>query len=166
MRYFPIALAAAGIAALAAVAVGHHPASADASMSGPNPTGGYTIHIDADQHYGAHPDEIIHHWCKPFADGTTECALYDGDGPDARLVGAETVVPPAMYRSFDSAEQKLWHYHRVEIPKLHASTPGLTKEQSDKLIASLMETYGKVWILWDPMTSTLPVGQPSVTILH
>jgi hypothetical protein len=139
-------------------------ASANAPMAA-SPATGYTIHIDADKHFSGHSDEIIHHWCKPFSDGEIECQLYDGDASDARLVGVETIVTPATYKSFSADEQALWHYHRTEIPKLHATTPGLTKEQSDKLVASLMETYGKVWILWDPMTSKEPTGQPSITVL-
>ena len=48
----------------------HHvasPAVADPMMSMPDmstPVSGYTLHIDASQHYAGHPDEIIHHWCK------------------------------------------------------------------------------------------------------
>jgi hypothetical protein len=134
-------------------------------MSGPNPTGGYTLHIDADKHYSGHPSEIIHHWCKTFSDGFIECQLYSSDGPDGRLVGAETIVPSATWKTFSPSEQRLWHYHRVEIPKLHATMPGMTKAQADKVVASLLETYGKVYILWDPANSQLPMGQPTITIL-
>jgi len=169
MKFGFAALGAAAVVLAIVAALSRGPAGADSSMGsgmmGPNPTGGYTIHIDADKHYSAHPSEIIHHWCKKFDDGFIECALYDGDTPGSHLVGAETIVSPATYHSFDAAEQKLWHYHKVEIPKLHATTPGLTKEQSAKLVASLMETYGKVFILWDPMTSKEPTGQPSITVL-
>jgi hypothetical protein len=166
MKFGYAAIAGAGLALMIAGIVASHQASAKSDMmSGPDPTSGYTIHIDADKHFSAHPDEIIHHWCKKFADGSIECALYNGDGPDARLVGAETIVSPATYNSFSAGEQARWHYHKIEIPKLHATTPGLTADQSKALVASLMETYGKVFILWDPMTSAQPIGEPSITIL-
>ena len=164
LRY--AAAAAACLALVVGAAIARHPASADSSMAqSTSPTTGYTIHIDADQHYSGHSAEIIHHWCKPFSDGSIECQLYDGDGKDARLVGVETIVTPATYAGFSADEKALWHYHKVEIPKLHATMPGLSKADADKLVASLLETYGKVWILWDPMTSQQPIGQPSITIL-
>ena len=30
---------------------------------------------------------------------------------------------------------------------------------------SLEETYGKIYVLWDSAHSSLPTGQPSITIL-
>ena len=143
-------------------------ASADmmsASMS--SPVSGYTLHIDASQHFAGHPDEIIHHWCKTFSSSFIECQLYDSDGPNGHLVGVETVVPTSVWKTFSADERAKWHYHRVEIPKLKVAVmPGLTKEQSAKVVASLLETYGKVWILWDPKTTDgKPTGDPTITIL-
>ena len=144
-------------------------ASASEMMSGPmsSPVTGFTLHIDASQHYANHPDEIIHHWCKTYSKSMIECLLFDSDGPNGHEVGVETVVPTSVWKTFSPAERAKWHYHRVEIPKLKVATmPGLTKEQSAKVVASLLETYGKVWILWDPQsTNGMPLGDPTITIL-
>jgi uncharacterized protein DUF1264 len=136
------------------------------AMSGPAPMG-FGLHIDADRHFGdAHPDEIAHHWCKVISSSISECELYDGDGPHARLVGVETIVPTAVWKTFPASEQALWHYHRTELKKIHVSLPDTPKDKQAGIIASFVETYGKIYILWDPMTTQMPQGQPSVTVLH
>ncbi len=129
------------------------------------PTDGFTLHIDAKMHFPGKPDMIAHHWCKAVAGGLTECQLYDSDGPDARLVGVEVIVPGFTYESFPAAEKGLWHYHRTEIPKVSATLPGLSTEEANKIVQSLLETYGKIYLLWDPSRSQLPIGNPSVTVL-
>lgn len=129
------------------------------------PTDGFTLHIDAKMHFPGKPEMIAHHWCKAVAGGLTECQLYDSDGPDAQLVGVEVVVPGMTYESFTPAEKALWHYHRTEIPKVSATLPGLSAEEANKIVQSLLETYGKIYLLWDPSRSQLPIGQPSVTVL-
>lgn len=142
-------------------------ASAVAStMSKASPSAGYTLHIDADQHFGpAHAKERAHHWCKNISKDLIECQLYESDAANARLVGVETVVPSDVYKTFSASEQSMWHYHRTEIPKVNAAMPDLSKAEADKVTASLLETYGKIYILWDPKTTANPVGQPSVTVL-
>jgi hypothetical protein len=131
-----------------------------------SPTDGYTIHIDADLHFGdAHPNAIAHHYCKPVAGGVIECQLYDSDAPDARLVGIETIVPNKTWAAFPADEQALWHYHKTELAKIHATLPGMTPDQQAKFVAMISPTYGKVWIIWDPLSNPNPVGQPSVVVL-
>ncbi len=129
------------------------------------PSDGFTLHIDAKMHFPGQPEMIAHHWCKAVAGGLTECQLYDSDRPDARLVGVEMVVPGTTYESFPAAEKRLWHYHRTEIPKVSATLPGLSAEEANKIVQSLLETYGKIYLLWDPSRSQLPAGNPSVTVL-
>ena len=143
-----------------------HPAIQVAQAATTTPATGWTLHIDAQKHFGdAHPTEIAHHWCKPVQGGLTECQIYDSDAPDARLVAVETIVSPATYQSFSPTEQALWHYHKVEIPKVNATLPDMTPEQAAKTLAAITETYGKVWLLWDPMSSVNPVGTPTVVVL-
>src|ERR1700687_1043047 len=104
-------------------------AASDAAMSSGPPTMGFSLHIDADGHFGAaHPNEIAHHWCKAVSPTLTECQLYDGDGPHARLVGVETVVPAAVWKTFSRSEQRLWHYHLTELQKVHATLPDTPKD--------------------------------------
>lgn len=139
---------------------------AAAAATGALPSDGYTLHIDADQHFGdAHPNAIAHHFCKPVTGGVIECQLYDSDAPDARLVGIETIVPDKVWATFPPTEQALWHYHKDELAKIHATLPGLSPDEQKKVIASILQTYGKVWIIWDPLANPSPVGQPTVVVL-
>jgi hypothetical protein len=75
------------------------------------------------------------------------------------------VVPGITYESFTPAEKALWHYHRTEIPKVSATLPGLSAEEANKIVQSLLETYGKIYLLWDPSRLQMPTGNPSVTVL-
>jgi hypothetical protein len=137
-----------------------------AAAASTNPTEGWNLHVDAQKHFGdAHPDEIAHHWCKTVSGGLIECQIYDGDAPNARLVAVETIVSPAVYKTFSAQEQAYWHYHKVEIPKVNATFPDMTPDQAAKTLAAITETYGKVWVLWDPMASNDPIGAPTITVL-
>ncbi len=129
------------------------------------PTEGWTLHIDAKRHFPNLPDMIAHHYCKPVSGGLTECQLYDSDKPDARLVGIEVIVSKETWGKFSEKEKALWHYHKIEIPKVEAVLPDVSPEESAKILKSIEETYGKVYILWDPAKKE-PVGKPQVSILH
>jgi uncharacterized protein DUF1264 len=149
------------VAALAVLAPTGHRLGAQAGK----PTEGWGLHIDAKLHFPGKPDMIAHHYCKSVAGGFTQCQLFDGDGPDAHLVGAEVIVPADMYKKFSATEKKMWHYHKVEIPKVSATLPDLTPDEAAKVVKSIEETYGKVYLLWDPSRSAAPVGRPTVSIL-
>ena len=130
-----------------------------------SPASGFTLHIDAKRHVPGNPNFIAHHWCRPASGGITECQLYESDAANARLVGVEVVVPAATWKTFSKSEQALWHYHRVEIPKVSATLPGMSATEAKKVVASLQETYGKVYLLWDPSANNEPTGKPFVYVL-
>ena len=132
------------------------------------PSAGWTLHIDALKHMGSgHLTQVAHHWCKAVTGGLLECQIYDSDAPHARLIEIETIVPTAVWKTFSKSEQALWHYHRVEIPKVSARLPGMPVAQQKKVVASMLETYGKLWLLWNPLDTPngWPAGKPSVVVL-
>ncbi len=130
------------------------------------PSDGWTLHIDAKRHIPKMPDMVVHHYCKQVSGGLTECQLYDSDKPDARLIGVEMVVDASTYKKFSRKEKALWHYHKIEIPKVDAALPDLSPEEAAKTLKSMEETYGKVYILWNPAKSESPVRKPVISILH
>ncbi|HEV2261599.1 MAG TPA: DUF1264 domain-containing protein [Candidatus Rubrimentiphilum sp.] len=144
-----------------------HPPTAFAAAS--MPSSGWTLHIDAQRHFGAsHSTQIAHHWCKGgLMGGILECQIYDSDAPNARLVEVETIVPTSTWKQFSKSEQAVWHYHRKEIPLVHATLPGMPPAQQKKVVASMLETYGKVWLLWNPLNTKngWPTGTPSIVVL-
>ena len=129
------------------------------------PSSGFVLHIDAEKHFPADEKKIAHHYCKQVRGGMFECQLYDSDSKDARLVGVEVVVDAKTWQAFDSVENKNWHYHKTEIPKVNAKLPDLSSEEAAKVVKTLEETYGKIYLLWDPAKSDLPIGSPSITVL-
>ena len=157
MRFIPVALfvllAAAGL-----VVFGLHSARATTV----SPATNWTIHIDALKHFPGHPNEVAHHWCRSIGNGMLECQIYASDDASAPLVAIETIVPTAVWKTFPPSEQALWHYHRIEIPKVSATMPDISADEAKKVVASLMETYGKVYILWNPAVSKYPIGEPVV----
>jgi hypothetical protein len=134
--------------------------------AGPKPAEGFTLHIDAKLHFPGKPDMIAHHYCKGVSGGLTECLLFESDEPDARLVGVEVIVGPAVYATFSADEKAMWHYHKEEIPKVSATLPDLSAEEAAKVVKSIEDTYGKIYLIWDPGKTSVPTGQPSVTVLH
>jgi len=136
-----------------------------AAPEGMRPTEGWTLHIDAKKHIPRMPHMIAHHYCKEVSGGIFECQLYDSDTPDARLIGVEVVVGKEIWKKFAKKEKALWHYHKTELAKVDPTLPGLSPEEGAKTLKSMEETYGKVYIIWDP-AKDYPIGRPVVSILH
>lgn len=127
------------------------------------PSDGWSLHIDALKHF---PTMTAHHWCKGnLAGGLTECQLFDSDAPDARLAGVEVVVASSAWKKLAASERALWHYHKTEIAKVSPTFPGLSAEEAAKLAKDLEETYGKIYLLWDPGRKSLATGRPTVRVL-
>jgi hypothetical protein len=127
------------------------------------PSDGWSLHIDALKHF---PSMTAHHWCKGnLAGGLTECQLFDSDAPDARLAGVEVVVDASSWKELAASERALWHYHKTEIPKVSATLPGLSAEEAAKVAKDLEETYGKIYLLWDPGRKSLATGRPTVMVI-
>lgn len=126
------------------------------------PSNGWGLHIDGKLHVAGNSNMVVHHYCKTgIAGGLIECQLYDSDKPNARLMGVEVIVPAASYQKLSASEKALWHYHKEEIPKASITLPDLPPAEAAKVAKSLEETYGKIYLLWDPTANSLPLGQPS-----
>lgn len=126
------------------------------------PSDGGELHIDAKRHFAEDSEKIVHHYCKGVRDGITECQLYESDREDARLLGVEVIVGPEIYNSFSDEEKRFWHYHKEEIEIVDAKLPDLSSEEAAKVIESILETYGKVYNLWDYNKGEFPQGNPGV----
>jgi uncharacterized protein DUF1264 len=165
LRTITIALAFAITAAVAVFTAAGTGPEAAAGGDGPRPSEGWTLHITAKMHFPGKPEMRAHHFCKPVAGGLIECQLYDSGAPDAHLVGVETIVNAATYAKFSPAEKALWHYHRVEIPLVSAAVLDMSPDEAAKVVNSIVDTYGKIYLLWDPSVQSLPTGRPSITVL-
>ncbi|MDQ6929460.1 MAG: DUF1264 domain-containing protein [Candidatus Eremiobacteraeota bacterium] len=152
--------------AIAIAASQAHPKIVSAAHG--TPAAGWTIHIDAQKHFANHPDEWAHHWCRPASgvNGMLECQIYPSDDSNAPLVATEVIVPPDAWKAMDATEQASWHYHKTEIPKVNAQMPDVTPAVAKKMVEQITDTYGKVYVLWDPMDGKGPVGPPTINALE
>ncbi len=114
------------------------------------PSSDYSLHIDAKKHINNAPEAVVHHYCKTLTEQVIQCLLFDDDALKAKLIGVETVISPQLYAALPDAEKPNWHYHRTEIPQVEATLPGLSEKEAQEVVDSLMETYGKVIIFWEP----------------
>jgi hypothetical protein len=140
--------------------------SVGSAAAAEKPAEGFTLHIDAKLHFPGAPDMVAHHYCKEVAGGMTECLLFESDEPNARLVGVEVIVGADAHAALPDDEKAMWHYHKEEIAKVSATLPDVSAEEGAKVLKDVEETYGKVYLLWDPGNSDKPIGNPSVAIVH
>ncbi len=63
---------------------------------------------------------------------------------------------PDIHKKFSAAEKKMWQYHKMEIRRVSATLTDLSQEEAGKVVKSIEETYGKVYLLWDPRTAPVP----------
>lgn len=112
-----------------------------------------------------HPDEQanIHHFCKAPTTGPIQCALFDGFGEDAKLVGIEYIIDEKTFASLPEAEKKLWHSHVYEVTSGVLVAPGMSEADETGFLKKAISTYGKTWHTWDSMLSQeVPMGRPEL----
>ena len=129
------------------------------------------LHIEAINHLIPHDDEsvldiVVHHHCKVYDDMTAACLLFPtGMGDQDKPYGIEYVIGSNDYMELPDEEKKYWHYHKTELPKVQASLPDLTTEETEPLMPILNETYGKVVYFWQ-IGDEYPIGEPFVVIIE
>lgn len=99
-------------------------------------------------HYCAHHNDMF------------MCSVYDGTGPDARLVAIEYVIKNDAYQKLSDAEKKYWHPHDGEVDTGLLRMPGLDPAKEKATLTFLKSTWGKTWQVWPDLASELPVGEP------
>ncbi len=89
-----------------------------------------------------------------------QCVLFDGTGPNAKLVGVEYIISDEAYRKLPDAEKPYWHAHTYEVLGGGLIAPGLTPEEESKFMKVILTTWGKAWHTWPDTTKDVPVGEP------
>jgi Protein of unknown function (DUF1264) len=114
------------------------------------------VHLlkDLPEHY-----QVAYHYCKPVNDDVSQCVLYDGTGPNARLIGIEYLVSEAIYQKMPVEERVYWHDHKYEVDAglLKSLTQAGTEEK--KTLAVVRTLWGKVFHTW-ASGKTYPTGPP------
>jgi len=91
---------------------------------------------------------IAYHFCKPVSADLNQCVLYDGTGPEAKLIGVEYLVSDEVYRSMPDEEKALWHDHKFEVDTRLLKSLTQTGEDEKKTLAHVRTMWGKVYHTW------------------
>ena len=103
--------------------------------------------------------QVAYHYCKPVSDDLSQCVLYDGTGPDARLIGIEYLVSDAVYQKMPTEEKAFWHDHKYEVDSGLLKSLTQTGEEEKKTLAAVRTLWGKVFHTWATGKS-YPSGPP------
>lgn len=114
-----------------------------------------------------HPDEQsdIHHFCMAPKTGPIQCALFDGVGENANLMGVEYIIDDKTFAALPEPEKRLWHSHVYEVTSGALVNPGMTQEQETNFLKKAISTYGKTWHTWDmALSHSVPLGRPELMV--
>ena len=103
--------------------------------------------------------QVAYHYCKPVNDDVSQCVLYDGTGPDARLIGIEYLVSDALYQKMPAEEKVYWHDHKYEVDAGLLKSLTQTGADEEKAMAAVRPLWGKVFHTW-ATGKTYPSGPP------
>jgi hypothetical protein len=98
-----------------------------------------------------------YHFCKSLDEQLSQCILYDGPGPNARLIGVEYLVSDEVYRQMPAEEQLYWHDHTYEVDAGLLSSPAQSRSEARATLAQVRTLWGKVYYTW-PSGSDYPRG--------
>jgi len=160
-----------GVTAVAAVLGGaadrlHARRTAQPATSAPAvaaPLAQLGLYLDGFHRRDGHPDDQMRaiHYCAQRTADLIQCALFDGTGADAKLIGIEYVVTESALARLPEHERALWHSHAYEVTSGQLVAPGLSAADEHALMEKIAHTYGKTWHTWDT-TQPLPLGRPEL----
>ncbi|KAF7541694.1 hypothetical protein G7054_g469 [Neopestalotiopsis clavispora] len=130
-------------------------------------------HLNAFHTYADEPGRHVeaNHYCAHLTSDMRQCILYDGPGPDARLIGIEYMVTPKLYAELPEDERKYWHSHVFEVKSGMLIMPGPTapglqqawETAETEEMKEVVHLYGKVFHLWQTdRGDKLPLGEPKL----
>jgi hypothetical protein len=104
-----------------------------------------------------------HHYVSQINEDMYQAIMYDGNGPDAKIMGVEYIVSAKLFKTLPEEEKKLWHSHHHEVKSGALIAPGIPELAEHELMEKLVSTYGKIIHTWHTdQHRTLPVGSPMI----
>jgi len=89
-----------------------------------------------------------YHYCKSIDAQTAQCLLYDGTGPDAKLIGVEYMVSDAIYQTMPEDEKTYWHDHKHEVDAGLLKSLTQTGAEEKATLATIRPLWGKIFHTW------------------
>lgn len=115
-----------------------------------------------------HMQMEAHHYCKVVNDDFLQCVIFDGNTPEANLIGIEYIVSEALFDGLPEEEKAYWHPHNYEIFSGELVAPGLPDVAEKAFMKRLVNSYGKTWHTWHTGChdgepgDALPLGEPKL----
>ncbi len=104
-----------------------------------------------------------HHYCSMLNEEFHQCAIYDGNGSDAKLIGIEYIVSERLFSQLPAEEKAFWHSHDYEVKSGQLVMPGIPTRVEREAMEKLVTTYGKTWHAWHTdRGDRLPYGIPQL----
>jgi hypothetical protein len=102
-----------------------------------------------------------HHYCGHVNEDVIQCVIFDGNTPEAKLMGVEYIVSRAVFEKLPVQEKQLWHSHVHEVRSGQLIAPGIPAPAEHALMQEIAGTYGKTWHTWHTdRKENLPLGTP------
>jgi hypothetical protein len=106
--------------------------------------------------------EEAHHYCQQMSEEFAQCAIFDGNGREAKLIGVEHIVSGRLHQGLPEAERRMWHPHHYEVRSGLLIAPGIPQPVEHRLMEKLVGTWGKTWHVWHTTRDRLPVGEATL----
>lgn len=104
-----------------------------------------------------------HHYVHQLNEDVYQAIIFDGNGPDAKLMGVEYIITERLFKTLPEEEKKLWHSHHYEVKSGSLIAPGIPDIAEHELMEKLVSTYGKTIHTWHTdQQRTLPLGSPMI----
>ncbi|KAI9882233.1 MAG: hypothetical protein M1823_006019 [Watsoniomyces obsoletus] len=110
------------------------------------------------------------HFCSHVNEDVRQCVIYDGNSPNARLIGVEYMISGKLYATLDEEEKKMWHSHIFEVKSgmvvmpAPNTVPQMLWEKAERAeLEQLIQLYGKTYHFWQvDRGDPLPLGPPQL----
>jgi hypothetical protein len=91
---------------------------------------------------------VDYHIYQPLNDHVGQCLIFDGPGPDARLIGVEYLVSDEVYRRMPAEERLYWHDRKPEVDAGLVRGPTQSGAEEAATRAPVRTRWGKVYHTW------------------
>ena len=128
-----------------------------------SPLQAFNTYLDGFHFYNGnmHAQMEAHHYVSQLNDDVYQAIIFDGNGPDAKIMGVEYIITERLYKQLPKQEKLLWHSHHYEVKSGELIAPGIPEIAEHKLMEKLVSTYGKTIHTWHTdQDRKLPMGSP------
>jgi Protein of unknown function (DUF1264) len=85
---------------------------------------------------------------QPLNDHVGQCLIFDGPGPEARLIGVEYLVSDEVYRRMSAEERLYWHDRKPDVDAGLVRRSMQSGAEVEATRAPVRTRWGKVYHTW------------------